>query len=81
MDADPPMNAQRRDLFQSCYDFLLMFCKGNSSAQAKLFPLIGIFQDHVGIEKLNVIQNPEIQNPKPETQDPKLQIRNLKFET
>ena len=54
IDADPPVNPQRRDLFQSCYDFLLMLCKNNANAQMKLFPLISVFQDHVGIEKLNV---------------------------
>ena len=35
-DADPPVNPQRRDLFQSCYDFLLGLCRGNPAAQVPL---------------------------------------------
>ncbi|KAJ1488130.1 hypothetical protein T484DRAFT_1784348 [Baffinella frigidus] len=53
-DADPPVIPARRDLFQVCYDFLKMLCKGNPQAQKRLFPLIEIFSEHVGIEKLNV---------------------------
>ena len=53
-DADPPTNVRRRDLFQACYNFLKALSKGNAQAQAKLFPQIGTFSEHMGIRELNV---------------------------
>ena len=55
IEADPAKNEQRRDLFQACYDFLTHLCAfGHRRAQEKLFPLMGTFSDHMGIQKLNV---------------------------
>ena len=54
-EVDPATNAQRRDLFQACYNFLESLCAhGHTRAQQKLFPFLGVFSDHMGIEKLNV---------------------------
>lgn len=54
IEADKAVNVKRRELFQKCYDLLRAFVTGIGRAQQKLFPLIGFFSDHVGIEWLNV---------------------------
>ena len=54
LEADLPLNLDRKDLFQACYTFLKMLARRNQKAQKRLFEHTTLFADHMGIEKLNV---------------------------
>lgn len=54
LEADKAVNTARRELFQKCYNLLTAMINGMDRGQEKLFPMIGFFSDHVGIELLNV---------------------------
>eukprot|EP00960_Hanusia_phi_P030497 748658-Hanusia_phi.AAC.3 len=45
---------RRKRLFQLCYNFLRALASHHPAAQQKLFPLLAVFLDHVGVANLNV---------------------------
>ena len=52
MDYAP--NTQRKDMFNVIYEFLTHLVRENRQAQTKLYPLVSMFADHLGIEGLPV---------------------------
>ena len=53
-ELDTVSDEERKRLFQTCYDFLRVFCKGNTTNQEIVFSQTELFFAHVGIAKLDV---------------------------